>query len=69
MEFMRANRWIDSFQKRPKLPIDTALRLSEELAEALDQAHGQDVVQRDMKPANILVTPDIPRSQISVLRK
>ena len=45
-------------EKTKKLPIDTALRLSEELAEALDHAHGQGVVHRDMKPANILVTPD-----------
>lgn len=39
-----------------KLPLNTALLLSEELAEALDHAHGQGVVHRDMKPANILVT-------------
>jgi len=41
-----------------KLEFDTALRLTEELAEALDHAHGQGVVHRDMKPANILVTPE-----------
>jgi serine/threonine-protein kinase len=41
-----------------KLPLDTALLLTEELAEALDHAHGQGVVHRDMKPANILVTPE-----------
>src|SRR5580698_5474221 len=44
--------------KTKKLPLDTALRLSEELAEALDHAHGQGVIHRDMKPANILVTPE-----------
>jgi len=41
-----------------KLPLDTALRLTEELAEALDHAHGQGVVHRDMKPANILLTEE-----------
>ena len=41
-----------------KLEFDSALRLTEELAEALDHAHGQGVVHRDMKPANILVTPE-----------
>jgi serine/threonine-protein kinase len=44
--------------KTKKLPLDTALLLTEELAEALDHAHAQGVVHRDMKPANILVTQD-----------
>jgi serine/threonine-protein kinase len=39
-----------------KLPLERALQVTEELAEALDCAHGQGVVHRDIKPANILVT-------------
>jgi tRNA A-37 threonylcarbamoyl transferase component Bud32 len=41
-----------------KLPLETALQLTFELAEALDCAHGQGVVHRDLKPANILLTED-----------
>ena len=41
-----------------KLPVETALQLVFELAEALDCAHGQGVVHRDLKPANILMTED-----------
>jgi serine/threonine protein kinase len=41
-----------------KLPLEAALQLTHELAEALDCAHGQGVVHRDLKPANILLTED-----------
>jgi eukaryotic-like serine/threonine-protein kinase len=41
-----------------KIPVETALQLTLELADALDCAHGQGVVHRDLKPANILLTED-----------
>jgi Protein kinase domain len=41
-----------------KLPLDRALQLTQELAEALDYAHAQGVTHRDIKPGNILVTED-----------
>jgi len=41
-----------------KLPLDDALRITLEVAEALDYAHAQGVVHRDIKPANILVTKE-----------
>jgi serine/threonine protein kinase len=41
-----------------RLPVETALQLAAELAEALECAHGQGVVHRDLKPANILITED-----------
>jgi serine/threonine protein kinase len=45
-------------QGERKLPVEKALQLALELAEALDCAHGQGVVHRDLKPANILLTED-----------
>ncbi len=41
-----------------KLPVEEALQLALEVAEALDCAHGQGVVHRDIKPANILLTEE-----------
>jgi serine/threonine protein kinase len=44
--------------REKKLPLATALQLTEEIAQALDYAHAQGVVHRDIKPGNILVTQD-----------
>lgn len=41
-----------------KLPVNEALRITQQLAEALDYAHAQGVVHRDIKPANILITKE-----------
>jgi len=59
MEFVGGHS-LDAFlsQHDHKLPVEVALQLTLELAEALDCAHGQGVVHRDLKPANILLTED-----------
>jgi eukaryotic-like serine/threonine-protein kinase len=41
-----------------RLPLHTTLQLIQEVAEALDYAHLQGVVHRDVKPSNIIVGED-----------
>jgi serine/threonine protein kinase len=43
---------------RGRLPLKSTLRLVQELAEALDYAHSEGIVHRDIKPGNILMTND-----------
>ena len=45
----------DRLDREKQLPIDEAVRISVEVAEALEYAHAHGVIHRDIKPANTLL--------------
>ena len=56
MPFVEGESLRDRLDREPQLPIDDALQIAREVADALSYAHEHDVVHRDIKPENIMLS-------------
>jgi len=55
MPFVQGESLRDRLNREKQLPVDDALEISRQVADALSYAHGHGVVHRDIKPENILL--------------
>jgi serine/threonine-protein kinase len=56
MPYVEGESLRDRLRREIQLPVDQAAAIAREVAEALDYAHGRDVLHRDIKPENILLS-------------
>jgi serine/threonine protein kinase len=57
MELVNGETLADRIARGP-IPLDDALTIARQIADALDSAHTNGIVHRDLKPANIKLRPD-----------
>jgi Tol biopolymer transport system component len=57
MELAEGETLADRIAKGP-LPLDDALDVASQIAEAFEAAHNQGIIHRDLKPANVMVSPE-----------
>ncbi len=60
MPYVKGESLRDKLERERQLPVDEAVRITTNVAEALDYAHAQGVIHRDIKPANILLQAGKP---------
>jgi eukaryotic-like serine/threonine-protein kinase len=56
MPYVEGESLRDRLHREPQLPLDEAVQIAREVAEALSYAHAHDVVHRDIKPENIMLS-------------
>ena len=56
MEYIQAKSLASMLKEGEKIPVDRAIDITFKCCKALEYAHSKDVVHRDIKPGNILLT-------------
>ncbi|RZI98695.1 MAG: serine/threonine protein kinase, partial [Haliea sp.] len=55
MEFVKGKELKEYLDKGDRFPLSEVARIMDEILDAMDHAHSQGVIHRDMKPANVML--------------
>ena len=58
MELVSGETLAERVKREGAVPIEEALAIARQIAEALEAAHEKNIIHRDLKPANVKVTPE-----------
>jgi Tol biopolymer transport system component len=58
MELVSGETLAERVKREGPVPVEEALKIAVQIAEALEAAHEKGIVHRDLKPANVKVTPE-----------
>ncbi len=58
MELVPGETLRERVKREGPVPVEEALAIAEQIAEALEAAHEKSIIHRDLKPANVKVTPE-----------
>src|SRR5579863_4530249 len=58
MEMVSGETLAERIKQEGPLPLEEALKIAIQIAEALEAAHEKSIIHRDLKPANVKVTPE-----------
>jgi serine/threonine protein kinase len=58
MELVSGETLADRIKREGEIPVEEALKIAIQIAEALEAAHEKGIIHRDLKPANVKVTTE-----------
>src|SRR5712692_2743407 len=58
MELVPGETLAQRVKREGPVPVEEALAIAKQIAEALEAAHEKSIIHRDLKPANVKVTPE-----------